>query len=356
MALDEAKLERAWAVAKGFVDRGELETSCLGIGTSNGVTSQLFGTAGGPGTSEPITGQYQFLLASVSKPITGLAIMRLVEQGKLVPSQPVQSLIPEFAAPGKPDITAWHLMTHTSGLVDIFWEGAGQADFTREAALDRTYRAVPQFWPGTKWQYNTLTFNLLGQLVERLDGRSLDAFLQGEFFDGLGISGIVLDPALLGRRTVMPHNLSPDPRISPEQAVRIFGAAQLPGAGFWADMDSLLGLAQALLLDARDGQARTLAPATLRLMTELHTEGIPRYEMNVTTSGRYGLTWHKPTTLRERTLPGSPGVFTHSGATGTVLWVDPEADLAVTFLTNHWGVGDDYWAKCLQAVYAAWRP
>ncbi len=352
MTLDEGRLEQAWALARSYVESGPLETAGLGIASSDEQTSRLFSAEGQP----DLIDQHLFLLASISKPITGLAIMRLVEQGKLVLSQPIQQILPEFAAPGKPDVTAWHLMTHTSGLPDLPWERAGQDDYTAAALIDRAYRAVPQFRPGAAWQYNTLTFYLLGQLIERLDGRSLDAFLKEEVLGPLGISGIGLDPATLDGPVVTTRGLSPGPDVPDEQAMRIIVGAAMPGAGFWSDMASLLGLGQALLRDALDGRARVLAGPTLDLMTSLHTKGVPKYELPSTTDGRYGLTWHKPTTLRERTLPGSPRAFSHSGATGTVLWVDPEVDLAVVFLTNHWGIGDDYWSRCLQAVYAAWRP
>lgn len=352
MTLDESRLAHAWAVAQGFVGDGPLETAGLGVATSDTATSRLFAAAGRP---EP-TDRHQFLLASISKPVTGLAVMKLVEQGRLVLSQPIQQILPGFAAPGKPDVTTWHLMTHTSGLPDVAWERAGHADFHAEALADQALRAVPQFQPGSAWQYNTLTFSLLGLLVERLDGRTLSAFLQAEIFDPIGVSGIGLDPALTGGPVVTTRGLAPSTSVTDEQAMAIMIGAAMPGAGFWGDMASLLTLGQALLRDARDGQARVLAPATLELMTSLHTEGVPRYEPPATTDGRYGLTWHKPTTLRERTHPGSARAFSHSGATGTVLWVDPEYDLAVVFLTNHWGIGDDYANRCLQAVYAAWRP
>lgn len=352
MTLDDGRLERAWALAREYVEAGSLETAGLGVASSSGTTSRLFSAPGQPDLSD----RHLFLLASISKPITGLAIMRLVEQGRLVLSQPIQQIIPEFAAPGKPDVTAWHLMTHTSGLPDLPWERAGQEDYAEAALLAHSFRATAQFRPGARWQYNTLTFYLLGELVRRLDGRSLEAFLREEVIGPVGISGIGLDPATLDGPAVTPQGISPNASITAEQAMRIMIGAAMPGAGFWSDMASLLGLGQTLLRDARDGQARLLARPTLDLMTTLHTGGIPKYELPSTTDGRYGLTWHKPTTLRERTLPGTASAFSHSGATGTVLWVDPEADLAVVFLTNHWGIGDDYWSKCLQAVYAAWRP
>jgi CubicO group peptidase (beta-lactamase class C family) len=352
VTLDEGRLTRAWELAEGFVDGGQLPTAALGIASSESTVIRAFGQSDGTA----ITDEHLFLLASISKPITGLALMRLVEQGRLLLDQPIQQVIPEFAAPGKPDVTPWHLMTHTSGLPDLPWEANGQDSFTRASLLERSYRAVPQFVPGSRWQYNTLTFYLLGQLVERVDGRDLDTFLREEILGPNGISGIGFDPGTLGGESVMPTNLSPDPRISPAQAVRIMIESAMPGAGFWSDAKSLLGLGQALLRDARDGQARIIAQPTLGLMTRLLTDGIPRHELDATTPGRYGLTWHKPTLSRNVVLPGSAAVFCHSGATGTVLWVDPEFDLAVVFLTNVWGVGDDWWKRCLQAVYGAWRP
>ena len=352
MTLDQGRLDHAWALAQEFATTGPLETAGLGVATSTTMTSRLFGAAGQP----DVTDRHQFLLASISKPITGLAIMKLVEQGRLVLSQPIQQILPEFAAPGKPDVTAWHLMTHTSGLPDLPWAEAGQEQYVAAALTAAALRAVPQFQPGSAWQYNTLTFFLLGLLVERLDGRSLGTFLQAEILDPIGVSGIGLDPAVSGGPVATTRGMAPGSGVSDEQAMAIMIGAAMPGAGFWGDMTSLLTLGQALLRDARDGQARLLAPATLELMTSLHTEGVPRYDPPATTDGRFGLTWHKATTLRERTHPGSASAFSHGGATGTLLWVDPEYDLAVVFLTNHWGIGEDYSNRCLQAVYAAWRP
>lgn len=352
MTFDPTMLQFAWDRARAHVEDGPLETAGLGIATSGTSEHRFFAKA----SAGELTDRHLFLLASISKPITGLAVMRLVERGLLTLSQPVQQLIPEFAAPGKPDVTAWHLMTHTSGLPDLPWERAGLDDYTAEALQARSHHAVPQFRPGAHWQYNTLTFYLLGQLVERLDGRPLERFLQEDVLGPAGIDGIGFDPATLGRPAVTTRGMTPGPQIPDEEAMAIMVRARMPGAGFFSDMASLLGLGQALLRDARDGGARILARPTLDLMSALLTEGVPRWELPSQSDGRYGLTWHKPTTLRERTLPGSASVFTHSGATGTVLWVDPEIDLAVVFLTNHWGVGDSYWERCLQAVYAAWRP
>ncbi|HEV2529612.1 MAG TPA: serine hydrolase domain-containing protein [Thermomicrobiales bacterium] len=353
MTFDQERLEHAFAVAQGFVDGGQLPVAALGVATSETTTTRAFGKADDGGA---VTDDQLFLLASISKPITGLAIMRLVEQGKLLLDRPVSQVIPEVAAPGKPDITPWHLMTHTSGLPDLPWQYTGREQFGRAELVARSHAAVPQFRPGSRWQYNTLTFYLLGQLVERLDGRDLVTFLREEILEPIGATRIGFDPQALGGAFVTPTNITPRPDFPADEALRILTESEMPGAGFWADMNSLLGLGQALLRDARDGQARVLARPTLEWMTRLHTAGIPKYELDATTPGRYGLTWHKPTTTRDFAHPGSESAFSHSGATGTVLWIDPEYDLSVVFLTNVWGIGDDWYMRCLQAVYAAWRP
>ena len=353
VTFDTGRLEHAFDVARGFVDGGQLPVAALGVATSEWTTTRAFGM---DDHGAALGDDHLFLLASISKPITGLALMRLVEQGKLLLDRPVQQIIPEVVAPGKPDITPWHLMTHTSGLPDLPWQAAGRQEFTRADLIERAHRAVPQFRPGSRWQYNTLSFYLLGQLVERLDGRDLGTFLQEEILEPIGAGRIGFDPHTLGGSFVTPTNIAPDPDAPADEALRILIESAMPGAGFWADMSSLLGVGQALLRDARDGQARVLAQPTLEWMTRLHTAGIPKYELDATTPGRYGLTWHKPTTTRDIAHPGSEAAFSHSGATGTVLWVDPEYDLAVVFLTNVWGVGDDWYMRCLQAVYAAWRP
>jgi len=147
---------------------------------------------------KPISAESLFWIASMSKPITGTAIMILQDEGKLNVADPVAKYIPEFAnlktPSGKPaNLTLTQILTHTSGL----GEASPQATLAARTLADLVpvWLAAPmQYEPGAKWKYTQSGINLAGRIVEVVSGLSYDAFLQRRIFGPLGMQDTTFYP------------------------------------------------------------------------------------------------------------------------------------------------------------------
>src|SRR6478735_7121987 len=132
-----------------------------------------------------------FWIASMTKPITGTAILMLQDEGKLQVNDPVAKYLPEFAdlktPSGKPaNLTLTQILTHTSGLGEAAGPAANEAKTL--ADLVPLWLAAPmQYEPGEKWKYTQSGINLASRIVEVVSGMTFDAFVQKRIFDPLGM-------------------------------------------------------------------------------------------------------------------------------------------------------------------------
>ncbi|MCI0535593.1 MAG: beta-lactamase family protein, partial [Verrucomicrobiales bacterium] len=139
----------------------------------------------------PMTPDTLFWIASMTKPITGVAILMLQDEGKLSIADPVAKYLPEFAnlktPSGKPaNLTIAQTLTHTSGLGEATGPAAQQARTLAE--LVPLWLAAPmQYEPGEKWKYTQSGINAAARIVEVVSGMTFDAFLQKRLFDPLGM-------------------------------------------------------------------------------------------------------------------------------------------------------------------------
>src|SRR5882757_1929140 len=139
----------------------------------------------------PMTADTLFWIASMTKPITGTAILMLQDEGKLNVNDPVAKYIPEFANLKTPsgkaaDLTIKQILTHTSGLGEA--EGAAAQQAKTLADVVPVWLAAPmQYEPGEKWKYTQSGINAAARIVEVVSGMTFDAFLQKRLFDPLGI-------------------------------------------------------------------------------------------------------------------------------------------------------------------------
>lgn len=309
-------------------------------------------TFGGHPRGDRVDGRSIWFLASVTKPIVATGVMQLVDAGLLDLDEPISRVIPEFRAPDKPDVTARHLLSHTSGLQDLPVESLLRQRPSAQGYFHATCRAPLHFPPGTAFTYCSDSFTLLAALIVRLTGRPFPLALRRSVFGPVGMVDTTFDPRSKRPRLVPVHNVGLENRLKRRIALRYLSTVAIPGGGLWSSPGDLIGFGQALLNDIRDDGRRLLSRAAIEEMTREQTEGLDEVlEDGSTRPSRYALGWGKP--ADGFTPPASSRAFSHGGATGTRLWVDPDRDLVFVFLTNLWGISDDVMFAALRDVYRA---
>lgn len=344
--LDPRRLDRAFALVREAAIRQDAAAVMAVARGSETVRLEAAGPAEGPCRVQPDS---IFLLASISKPFFGTAIMQLVEQGLLSVTDPVVQYVPEFGLFGKQDVLIRHLLNHTSGLACGTEEQVWRAAAPASAHLEAAYHGVLRFAPGSHYEYCNLSFWVLAEIVSRLSGLPYPEYLRRHIMEPLGMQDTAFsfaDAAQAGR--LLPV-LEMDPPQAPPQPY--FLSLALPAGGLCSTAADLVRFGQAMLNgwtgfralpptksmgflpQAMDRGCPILSRAAIVTMTRLHTAGITDF-----TTGHpayYGLGWGKAPD-NGQTL-GTASGFGHGGATGTLLWIEPEADLVFVYLTNVWG-------------------
>jgi uncharacterized protein YbbC (DUF1343 family)/CubicO group peptidase (beta-lactamase class C family) len=278
---------------------------------------------------EPMTEDTIFDVASLTKVLaTAPAIMQLYEQGRFLLNDPVSKYLPEFSANGKQDITIRQLLTHYSGLppdisLEDVWSG-------KEEGLRRAFACVPITPPGVQFRYSDINFIVLGALVEKLSGLTLDEYEAQFIARPLGLEHTrFLPPASWQDRIaptqydngVMLRGLVHDPTSR-----RMGGVAG--HAGLFSTAGEVAIYAQSLL-DRLAGK-RSLFPLSQLTLEKMATPGQP-----ATGTALRGLGWDIDTPYSsnrgELFLIGS---FGHTGFTGTSVWIDPASDTYVVMMAN----------------------
>lgn len=274
---------------------------------------------------EPMTIDTVFDCASLTKVLaTTTAIMQLWEQGKIRMNDPVAKYLPEFAQNGKQDITVRQLLVHYSGLPEDLdlatkWEG-------KDTAFRMALEVTPDRPPGSAFVYSDINFIVLGAIVERLSGESLDTYSTKHIFEPLAMKDTRFLPPGSWLPRIAPteedenhhllHGVVHDPT-----ARRMGGVAG--HAGVFSTADDLAIFAQAML----DGGRGILTPPTIAKMTA------PQQPVNGTSLRGFGWDIDSPfSTNRGELLP--VGGFGHTGFTGTSLWIDPATKTYIVLLTN----------------------
>jgi CubicO group peptidase (beta-lactamase class C family) len=343
--LDPGLLDAACAVVAEGVEAGALPSAVLAVARS---TETIRVEAFGACQADSI-----FLLASITKPIFATALMRLVERGRILLNTRVATVLPEFGQAAKDDVRLWHLLTHTSGL-DEAWvtRAGGPPPRTHEQLLDLACAAPLQFRPGSRYAYCNPTFTVMAELIRRLDGRDHVRYLQEEVLDRLGMGDTTYTPPDSVR--VSPVADAPWGADAESRAAWIGQAT--PSGGLWSTAADLVTFGRMLLGQGALRGYRVLAPATLREMTRLQTEGIPMASPLGDVGSAYGLGFSKAVMHGDngpsRELR-TPSGFGHGGATGAYLLVEPDLDLVIVFLTNRWGIDVPHQKRVFNTLIAA---
>ncbi|GLZ40973.1 serine hydrolase [Actinokineospora sp. NBRC 105648] len=290
--------------------------------------------ADGDGTELPAAEQVPmrvdtiFDVASVSKLFTSLAVMCLVEDGKIAVDERAVRYLPEFGVNGKESVTVRQLLTHTSGLEPFIplWRDWPDKAARVKAVMDRT----PVTRPGTAYTYSDLNLITLGVLVERISGKPLDQFVADRVTGPLGLVDTGYNPpaAKLSRIAATEYQVAP-PRGMVHGQVHDENAWSLGGvaghAGVFSTAADLAVLGQAILNGGSYAGKRVLRPDTVQKMLTNYNAAFP--------GNAHGLGFE----LDQRWYMGGlggPRTAGHTGFTGTSLVLDPSSRSIAILLTN----------------------
>lgn len=313
-------MQNALQIIQAQIDNGTLHSAVLQVRRGHQVTQQAFGKA------EPDS---MFLLGSITKPLTAMAVMVLVDRGALKLSDPAVKYLPEFDEGARKDITLDHLLTHTSGLPDQLEDNnalrarhAPLAEFVKGAM-----RTPLLFAPGTKYHYQSMGILLAAEIVERVAKASLPQFLQQHVFTPLGMSRTVLGLGKFQKANMVPMQTE---HAAPEAGGGDPNAREWDwNSDYWRQLAAPWGGAHStatdlstLLRSFLHPDGKVLREATARLMIQDHTPGLEAHRGIGFMVGATGL--GKGCSTR---------TFGHSGSTGTLAWADPATDTTFVLLT-----------------------
>ncbi|HCX20272.1 MAG: serine hydrolase [Flammeovirgaceae bacterium] len=310
-----------------------------------------------------------FRIASQTKAIISVGIMILQEEGKLLIQDPVSKYIPEFAettvaevqedgsykvVPAKRQITIRDLLTHTAGIgygwgpAKDQWEAAGIQGWyfaNRDELIAETVKrmaALPMdAQPGEKWVYG-YSVDILGVIIEKASGLTLDKFLEEKLFNPLGMKDTHFYlPKSKKDRLATVYNPKKDGTIEPapkegtmnSQGAYVDGPRKSfsGGAGLLSTAKDYYLFLQMLENEGVLGGKRILAPSTVNLMTVEH---LPDYVSFRGDAEGFGLGFNVVTDTGQRGFPGSIGEYGWGGAYGSTYWVDPEEELVVVYFVQ----------------------
>ena len=312
-------------VAEG-VRRGVYPGAAVVVGTSTAIVhSRGFGHfTWDPRSPEPDPATTMWDLASLTKVVaTTAAAALLVDQGRLSLDAPVRRYLPRFAGGAKDQVTVRMLLDHTSGLPA--WVDFARLTRDRDGALALLYATPLRRPPGTRAEYSDLNAILLGLVVERVAARPLERFTEDSIFAPLGMRNTRYLPPDSWRARVAPtgvwHGHPIAGEVNDQNSKRLGGVSG--HAGLFASAADVARYAQWWL---RRGSP-LVRPAT-----------IDTFLSSDPAAGARLLGWESRTT--DEYTPSPYGTlptlraYGHTGWTGTMLWIDPERDLFVVFLTN----------------------
>lgn len=322
---------------------------------------------------KPVAEDTLWRIYSMTKPITSIAFMMLVEEGLVALDDPVHRFIPEWRNLGvfaggthrtgfqtrriERPMQIIDLLRHTSGLtygfqlrtnVDAAYRAAKIGEIEKDDSdlhhFVATLAKLPlEFSPGEKWNYSVAT-DVLGYLVEMISGERFEDFLKRRIFDPLGMTDTgfhVRDGE--AHRFASCYQPTKDGRIELQDDAATSGFLKPPGfvsggGGLVSTAGDYMNFAQALL----SGTPRLVGRKTLELMTANHLPGgvdLPALSISLFSEATYagvgfGLGFATTMDPASTMIPGSAGDYFWGGAASTFFWVDPREELAAIFMTQ----------------------
>jgi CubicO group peptidase (beta-lactamase class C family) len=318
---------RAADVVQGGVEARAFPAAVVEVGTARGVLwRQAFGRLDDDPDSDLTRDDTIFDLASLTKVIaTTSLVMQIVERGTLALADPIRKWIREWRGHDREHVTLRSLLTHSSGLtawLPFYRDHAGRQEFQHAIC------SLPlEYPPDTQAIYSDLGFILLGFIVEDAGGRSFQSQAE-QLLSGITSAPLMFNPPAPLRRSIAPTENDPwrgrrlVGEVHDENCWALGGAAG--HAGLFGTAEAVGDFARAMLGSLKGTDARIAGADTVRLFVT---------RAGVATGSR-ALGWDTMLPTSSCGTAMSATAFGHTGFTGTTLWIDPEREVYVVFLTN----------------------
>jgi CubicO group peptidase (beta-lactamase class C family) len=366
VGISAQRLERLTAGMKTLVEQGKLSGVVSMVAKDGKIihfeaTGQQSLATGAPMRKDSI-----FRIYSMTKPITGVALMILFEEGKWQLNDPVSKHIPEFAnlkvakvnpetgnltqVPPDHPMTMRELMSHSGGLtygffgntpVDKLYAEANVLDAEQpmQAMIDKLGKLPLLLQPGERWHYS-VAVDVQGYLVEKLSGQSFPEFLRTRIFEPLKMKDTAFHvmPDKLARFTEF-YTYDKDKKLVPMTGTADYTRPPvLPsgGGGLVSTASDYMRFCQMLLNGGELERARILGPATVRLM---RTNMLPASARTMSPGTGFGLDFAVVEDPVAAGGYGGAGTFYWGGYAGTWFWIDPVYNLIFVGMIQQRGEG-----------------
>jgi len=364
VGLSSERLQRIHALVQRHIDSGDITGAVMLVARKGQVAFVEAQGTMDVDTRKPMTRDAVFRMASMTKPVIGVAVMMMLEEGKLQLADPVSKYIPEFkgmnvavpqgpapaaaagaAAPPKfytvpaaRDITIKDLLTHTSGLSSGPM-GQSEVRKNRRKPTETLADYIPrlgstplEFQPGSRWMYSASDgIDVLARVVEVASGMPLDRFLKQRIFDPLDMPNTSHYPTDAQMpRLVTAYRKTDKGLVKTENSLSMSSKVYFAGGGgLVSTIDDYSHFAQMLANGGELNGKRLLSPRTVKLMSSVH---IPSSLPGRTAGEGFGLTVRVIQDAVAGNHRVSDGSFGWSGAYGTHFWIDPQEEVVAVMM------------------------
>ena len=331
---------------QALIDAGEIPGVVTLVATRTGISHFLAQGHADVAKQIPMRKDAIFAIASMSKPVTGSAVMMLQDEGKLSVDDPVAKYIPELGQLKLADgaaahVTLKHMMTHTSGMGEATADESAAAKTL--ADLIPAYATKPvAFAPGSAWKYCQSGINGLCRVVEVVSGMSFADFLDRRLLGPLGMKSTTFYPnEKQFTRCVRPSQVEngklvevSNGRFSREQVLRRDRPA-LGNGGLFSTAEDYSKFARMMLNEGEWKGKRYLSAAAVKQVTSLQTGDLTP---GFVPGSAWGLTVGIVREPQGITAMHAPGTYGHGGAFGTQAWIDPVKGVALILMIQRVGL------------------
>lgn len=346
--LDPVRWHAAMSIIRDWTDHDQVPAAAVLVGRK-GMTPgpQFFGRQRVAANSPRLHNDAIFLVASITKPIVAMGAMLLVERGQLALNDRIADYFPEFGKKGKYGTTVRNLLTHTSGLPDMLPNNAElrKAKATLADFVTETCAIAPDFPPGRGVQYQSMGITVLAAIVEKITSQSMAEFLRKEFFLPLGMKDT---------RLGAPNDWFEGPQPTADRIAEIRVPADqveatdwnwnsrywrqlgAPWGGLLTTPMDLAQFAQFILNRGQVGEHQLLSTAVVDESTVNQLASMKDVPEEDRRFRPWGFGWRMQWANHANSFGDfvSSRTFGHWGATGTVLWIDPDRESFTLILST----------------------